>query len=168
MVKKSFWTGFVVGIALCLTLAVPPLMNMLFVNVDSPDIALNQVEVSNLNGDRVKLGTYVGKPLVVNYWATWCTPCIEEFPYFQEAKETYEGVVNFVMISDEKVDKITSFSTSHPYTFNYLISDKSLSDRGIDAIPSIYFYNSQGALVTKHVGSLTKQRLQELIEQIRN
>ncbi|QKX07023.1 TlpA family protein disulfide reductase [Aquimarina sp. TRL1] len=162
MNKKSFWIGFTVGgFLFVLTVIV-----LYFKFVIQPDISLNQVEVSNLNGTKVELNEYLGKPLVVNYWATWCVPCIKEFPYFEEVKKQVGENVNFIMISDESLAKITKFSESKPYNFKYLKSVKKLSEYGINTRPTTYFYNAQGKLITKHTSNLDSESLKKIIEKI--
>ena len=163
MNKKSFWKGFTVGgLLFILTVVV-----IYFKFAVKPDISLNQVEVSDLNGTKVELNDYLGKPLVVNYWATWCAPCIKEFPYFEEVKKQLGENVNFIMISDEPLDKIVKFSESKPYSFTYLKSNKDLSEYGINVRPTTYFYNAQGELITKHTSNLNSQSLKNLIEEIK-
>ena len=165
MINKSFWKGFTVGVIVFIITAVI-IYNKFIV---SPDISLNQLEVQNLKGNSIELTQYQGKPLVVNYWATWCAPCLREFPYFEEVKGRFDGDVNFVMISDESIEKITSFSNSKPYSFNFLKSTKKLSEYGINetiALPTTYFYNAQGELIVKHTSDLNVESLTELIKRI--
>ena len=163
MVKKSFWKGFTTGGILCIL----SIVFVFYKFTARPDISLNQLEVYNFNGDKVELNKDIGKPLVVNYWATWCAPCIKEFPYFEDVKQELGEDVNFVMISDETLNKIIKFSESNPYSFNYLRSNKSPREYGINGIPTTYFYNAQGELITKHAGNLDIKSLKELIEQIK-
>ncbi|TNM50869.1 TlpA family protein disulfide reductase, partial [Streptomyces sp. NP160] len=63
----------------------------------TPNISIDQLEVQDLKGNKIELAKYQGKPLVVNYWATWCAPCHKEFPYFEEVKQRLGNEVNFVM-----------------------------------------------------------------------
>lgn len=163
MNKKSFWIGFTVGGLLFILIVIA----IYFKFVVQPDISLNQVEVSDLNGTKVELNEYLGKPLVVNYWATWCAPCIKEFPYFEEVRKQLGENVNFIMISDEPLDKIVKFSESKAYSFTYLKSDKDLSEYGINARPTTYFYNAQGELITKHTSNLDSKSLKKLIEKVK-
>ncbi len=163
MNKGFFWRGFGAG-ALAFILVTVLVYNKFVVQ---PDVSLNQIEVQNLNGGKTELTKYIGKPLVVNYWATWCAPCIKEFPYFKEVKQQLGDDINFIMISDESIEKINKFSTSNSYTFNYLKSDKNLSEYGINARPTTYFYNSSGILVTKHTGEISVEILKNLIEKIK-
>ena len=163
MNKKSFWKGFTVGgLLFVLTVII-----IYFKFVVPPHISLNQIEASDLNGTKVELNEYLGKPLVGNYWATWCAPCIEEFPHFEEVKKKLGKNVNFIMISGESIEKIKKFSTSKPYTFNYLKSKKNFADYGINALPTTYFYDSKGHLITKHTSKLDVAKLSELIEMIK-
>jgi len=163
MNKGFFWRGFFSGAMAFILLSI--LMYNKF--IVQPDISLDQVKVENLNGDKELLSNYIGKPLVVNYWATWCAPCIKEFPYFEEVKQELGDTVNFIMISDESLDKIINFSETKPYSFNYLRSTKNLSEYGINARPTTYFYNSKGELVLKHTSNLDRESLKELIDKIK-
>lgn len=166
MIKKSFWKGSIVGCIILIITAV--ILYSKF--IVSPDISLNQLEVQDLNGNNIELTKYQGKPLVVNYWATWCAPCLKEFPYFEEVKQRFGNDVNFIMVSDEAIEKITSFSNSKPYSFNFLKSSKELSEYGLNeitALPTTYFYDSQGNLIVKHTSDLNVESLTELIKRIK-
>lgn len=163
MEKKSFWKGFTTGGALFIVTAVILYFNFM----TQPDLSLSQVETQDLNGNKINLENYIGKPLVVNYWATWCAPCRGEFPDFEKTKQQYGDTVNFIMISDEPIEKITKFSKSNPYTFNYLKSSKDLSSYGINARPTTYFYNSKGILVAKEMANLDAAKLNEMIQKIK-
>ncbi|QOD61760.1 TlpA family protein disulfide reductase [Polaribacter haliotis] len=163
MDKKSFWKGFAVGgVLLIATLTI--LYFKVFVQ---PDVSLQQVEVEKLDGTKTELAQYLGKPLVVNYWATWCRPCIKEFPYFEKVKQELGDDVNFIMISDESLEKINNFKTNNPYTFNFLRSKKSLGDYDIILRPTTYFYDAKGNLITKHTASLDVAKIKELIGKIK-
>ena len=74
------------------------------------------------------------------------------------------------MISDESIEKFTSFSNSKPYSFNFLKSSKKLSEYGLNeitALPTTYFYNAEGNLIAKHTSDLNIVSLTELIKRIR-
>lgn len=166
MVKKSFWKGFATG---CVILIITTII-LYSKFIVSPNISLDQLEAQDLKGNKIELAKYQGKPLVVNYWATWCAPCLKEFPYFEEVKQSLGNEINFVMISDESIEKITSFSNSKPYSFNFLKSSKKLSEYGLNeitALPTTYFYNAEGNLIAKHTSDLNIVSLTELIKRIR-
>lgn len=165
LVKKPFWKGFIFGgVIFIITAAI--LYNAF---VASPDISLNQLELLDLQGNNIELTDYEGKPMVVNYWATWCAPCLKEFPHFENAKQHFGSSVNFVVISDESIEKLNSFSKAKSYNFQFLKSSKKLSEYGINeitALPTTYFYDAYGNLIAKHAGGLSAEGLFGLINRI--
>lgn len=132
-----------------------------------PDILLDQIEVRNLNNEAIDLSKPTNKPLVVNFWATWCAPCVKEFPEFERIQQKYGDEVDFIMISDETTAKIKQFSSSKPYSFQFLKSDKKLSNYDINILPTTLFYNSKGEVIDKHVGSIDYTKLEEIIKEIK-
>ena len=163
MSKKSFWKGFAIGCVLGVITAVVFYVKV----VIQPDITLSQIEVYDLEGNKEDLKDYIGKPLVVNIWGTWCAPCRKEFPHFEEVKQEVGEDINFVMISDEKPEKIAEFSRANPYTFTYLRSDKMFSAYGINARPATFLYNAQGELIAKRTGGMEGKTLRKLLEKVR-
>jgi len=87
MNKKYFWIGYVTGCFVFILTAGIALHSF----TSQPDITLNQVMLENLAGEKEQLSNYLGKPFVVNYWATWCKPCIAEFPDFEELNKEQAG-----------------------------------------------------------------------------
>ena len=91
---------------------------------------------------------------------------MKEFPDFEKVKQEYGDKVNFVMISDESVEKITKFSKSKPYTFTFLKTNKTLNEYGITFIPTSYFYDSEGHLVAKESSGFNEASLKAMIEKL--
>ncbi|MDY8137055.1 TlpA disulfide reductase family protein [Aquimarina sp. 2201CG5-10] len=162
MNKKMFWLGFPSGIMMFLGLSAI----IYFIAFKAPGLELSNMQLKDLEGNVISIENYTEKPMVVNYWATWCAPCIEEFPHFEEVKQELNDQIEFVMISDESQEKISSFASNKSYTFTFLRSKKNLSAYNIYSRPTTYFYNKEGKLVTSQIGGLTKKRLKELIKQI--
>lgn len=131
------------------------------------DIDLNTIEVVDLSGNKIDLQANIGKPMVINFWATWCGPCLKEFPEFENVKQKYGDKVNFVMISSESIEKIANFSKAKPYTFTFLKTHKSLNEYGITFIPTSYFYDSQGNLVAKDSNGFDAESLSAMIETLK-
>ena len=78
--------------------------------------------VYDLEGNEVNLTDFFGKPIILNFWASWCGPCKMEMPDFNEAYETYKDEIHFLMVnmtdgSRETVEKASSFITENGYTF---------------------------------------------------
>lgn len=160
MNRKWFWTGFIAGCLLFIFLSVILYTRFVF----QPDILLNQIEARNLNNEVIDLSKPTNKPLVVSFWATWCAPCIKEFPEFERIQQKYGDEIDFTMISDETIDKIKQFSINKSYPFRFLKSDKKLSNYDINILPTTIFYNSKGKVIYKHIGSINYIKLDEIIK----
>lgn len=161
MNRKSFLIGFVTGIVLFIGF-----VGLVFYSFSvQPDISLTSMQLQDLSGKPINNADFSGKPLVVNYWATWCGPCLEEFPMFEKVKKSIGNDVNMIMVSDETADIVTPFKESKPYSFNYLLSTKPLE--GMSVRPITYFYNSAGSLVSKVSGGMDEKSFLERINQIK-
>lgn len=158
MQKRSFWTGFLSG-SLVAVIAIVLLVRSLLVQ---PDVTLTNMQVQDLDGRKVDLIN--NKPLVVNYWATWCMPCIREFPDFQKVIDRYGDKVNFVMVSDEDSDLIRTFKNRKPFTFTYLRAIKGFED--ISTRPTTFIYNKKGELIEKFTGSMDAAKLTTILQKL--
>lgn len=169
MDKKMFKTGFLVGVILVIGIAIYGYFNMKTImnDVTIPPIELVQLDLENVNAEKVNLKT--GKPIIINFWATWCVPCIQEFPEFDELNEKYGDKTQFVMISDEEMTKIEKFKSKKGYKLNMLRSAKTFDKYGLMLRPATYFYNSEGKLINKISASITKEDLEkEILKLIEN
>ncbi len=129
--------------------------------------------VYDKDGKAVKLTDYFGKPIVLNFWASWCGPCKAEMPDFDEKYKKYKDDVVFLMVNmtdgyRETVDSAQSFVESQGFSFNVLF------DKDIDAgntyqvysFPTTYFIDKDGNLVTRAVGMMSAESLQRAIDLI--
>ena len=132
----------------------------------NPPVSLERdFTVSDGNGNPVKLSDYVGKPIVLNFWASWCGPCKMEMPEFQQVYEEMGEQVQFLMVnatvSGDTVEKAKSFVSQSGYTFPVLFDTKgeALLAYNVDAFPTTYFLDKTGAPVGYAVGAINKQTL---------
>ena len=130
--------------------------------------------VYDANGNQVRLSDFFGKPIVLNFWASWCGPCRSEMPHFQEMYEKWGDEVVFLMVNvtgggnDSKSDALR-FIQNGGYTFPVyfdLTLDATVA-YGISGFPTTYFINANGDPVTYAVGALSAQTLQRAIDMIR-
>lgn len=133
---------------------------------DQPNISLDQIVIQDLKGEKIDIKDFLGHPLIVNYWATWCNPCINEFSDFEDIKKEQGTNASFIMISDQSLETINNFIDKTAFSFTYVKSEKQLSDYEIEVLPITYFFNSNGKLSAKHVGSIDKVKLKNYLNQL--
>ena len=130
----------------------------------NPSINLSGLALKNLSGNEITLSQFTNKPLVVNFWGTWCGPCLQKFDAFENVQKKYSGQINFIMVSDEPLDKIKKFQQKNNYPFLFAHSQKPFDDFGIASVPVTYLYNASGKLFTTKNGALAEEEQNELIE----
>lgn len=133
-----------------------------FTYIRKPNLLLNEIQISNLEGKSIDLNQYKGKPLIVNFWATWCGPCLRELPLFVKMKEKYKDDLTFLLISEEDPEKIIPYQKK--LNFDFAISSIPFKTYGINTWPTTYFYNKEGSLINKHSGGLEEIDLQNYIQ----
>ena len=110
--------------------------------------------------------------MVLNFWATWCPPCKEELPYFDEAYRKYGDRVAFMMLNvDGGADTVASakdFVSRGGYTFpQYFDVWYNASEvYGVSAIPVTLFIDAQGYVTASHMGMISKNQLNAEIEKL--
>ncbi len=117
-------------------------------------------------GDTLALSRYVGeKPVVINFWASWCLPCRDEAPLLEQAWRELGDEVLFIGIQTQEKggrEEGRRFLNEFGLSFPNLIDDDSAVgiDYGVFGIPETFFIGRDGALQHKHVGPLTPEVLQ--------
>lgn len=129
------------------------------------------MDMYTLDQEEFNVGKFIGKPVFLNMWATWCKPCVEEFPSIQKMKNEMEKEGwKFVFVSAEDFAKIDGFKKVKPYNFDYYHSKKKFSEYGVNAIPQTYILNKKGEVVMSYMGGMdwnseaNKNELRELVK----
>ena len=127
----------------------------------APDFAM-----LNADGETVRLSDFQGTPVVMNFWATWCPPCRQELPHFDEAYAEYGDRVAFLMVDltdgkQETVEGVQAFMAEQGYIFPvcYDTEMEGAYAYGVNAIPTTYFINADGTVHSYQIGALTRELL---------
>jgi peroxiredoxin len=134
-------------------------------NRPAPDFTL-----TDLNGNRVSLSQFLGQPVVINFWATWCPPCRVEIPHLIEAYEREQGQVVFLAISlDEPESVVRSFVEEQGMPFIILLDDggKVASTYRVNSIPVTFFISRDGEITARYVGQMSPSKIEDGLSRIR-
>ncbi len=130
-------------------------------------------EVLDHDGNTVKLSDFRGKPVVLNFWATWCPPCKAELSDFDEAATTYGDKVTFLMVNltdggRDTVSSVKAFVSANGYTFPvYFDTQYSAANAyRVSSIPTTYFINAAGEIVSHKVGMVSASELESGIKSL--
>ena len=131
------------------------------------------VHIFDREGNEVNLSQYFGKPMVLNFWASWCGPCQMEMPDFHEKYLELGGDVHFLMVnmtdgSRETVDSASAFVDKNDYAFPvfYDTAVDAAMTYGVYSLPTTYFINAKGHAIAQASGSINAETLQRGIDMI--
>lgn len=131
----------------------------------APRFAMKRLDT----GETVKLETFIGKPIVLNFWATWCGPCKLEHPVLEWAYRTYGKEVVFLGIVFEDTEENTKrFLRENGGSFTQLYDPTSTVavDFAVSGVPETYFIDRQGIIKGKVAEPIDPRTMQERIAEI--
>jgi thiol-disulfide isomerase/thioredoxin len=115
-------------------------------NDSKDEISITDIKLKELNDQPIDLTQYEGKTVFINFWATWCKPCIQEMPTIAAAQEKLKNEnIIFLFASNEEPDQIESFSKKHAYPFHY-VHLENMEALNIQALPTTYVFNPEGKM----------------------
>ncbi|MBS4097346.1 MAG: TlpA family protein disulfide reductase [Sulfuricella sp.] len=119
-------------------------------------------------GKKHTLADYRGKWLLVNFWATWCPPCLDEIPALTALHDQHKdkdlAVIGIAMdYRDSK--EVLRFADDYFISYPIVLGTRKIAAQigAVDALPATYLYNPQGKLVARHTGALTKKIVEDYI-----
>jgi len=127
----------------------------------APDFTLE-----DLDGRSVSLSNWRGRPVLINFWATWCGPCEVEMPTIQAAYQAHqgEGFVVLAVAVDDSAKNVRRFFKEHELTFQPLLDDGTVSRTyQVFGLPTSYFVAADGKIAAVHAGLLTEGKIEEYL-----
>ena len=128
---------------------------------------LPELSFRDSNGATVALEDYVGKPLVVNLWATWCPPCRREMPVLAEAQRNHPELTVLFVNQGEGQGVVNQYLEAESLGLDNVLLDSGgrLGQHvGSMALPSTLFYDAEGRQVSSHLGELSRASLARALE----
>jgi len=138
------------------------------------DTAAPDFTVYDAEGNEIRLSDYIGKPIVLNFWASWCGPCQHEMPYFDEKYLEMGEEVAFLMVNmtdgyRETTEIAGDFVAENGYSFPVLYDVD--SDAGtiyeVYSLPTTFFIDSEGNIAAQATGAIDAETLQRGIDMIK-
>lgn len=157
--------GILITVALVVILSAglgkdPQHIDSPLIGKQAPDFALKAVGT----GETIDLTQFRGKPMVVNFWATWCRPCYEEHPVLVSNAQMLQGQVQFLgVVFQDKEEKIQQFLNERGTAYPTLVDQagKTAIAYGVGGVPETFFLNKDGKVVAKFEGPIDPESLQQ-------
>jgi thiol-disulfide isomerase/thioredoxin len=132
---------------------------------------LPDVTLKTLNGETVRLADYTGKPVIINFWATWCGPCVYEIPTLNQLQKKYSDgglVIIGISTDDGGAEVVRNFMKDVPIEYKSYLKTPGVEDEfgGILGLPTTYFYDKNGEQVEKLIGLTSREAFERRIEKI--
>lgn len=121
---------------------------------------------AKLDGGLGTLADYRGKPLVVNFFGSWCVPCRKETPALESVFTSLGGKVAFLGLAIHDSEKSArAFVDEHGVTYDIGRdpSDRLFTEMSVVQMPSTYFVSGDGRIVARHAGAITAEKLRQLL-----
>jgi thiol-disulfide isomerase/thioredoxin len=123
----------------------------------APDFAL-----ADLSGNTVSLTDFRGQVVVLNFWATWCGPCVEEMPMFQKYQDQYPDMVMIGVDAEEKPQTVIDFLSDKGLSYLMLLDEKAIAGDlyQVLVLPTTYFIDEEGTIRFRHIGVISEAQLE--------
>ncbi|HEX6160143.1 MAG TPA: redoxin family protein [Thermoanaerobaculia bacterium] len=120
------------------------------------------------SAETIDIAGFRGKPVVLNFWATWCGPCWEEHPILNETARAHPEVQFLGVVFQDDEAKIQDFLRRRGAAYPTVIDDggRTAIAYGVGGIPETFFLDANGAIVAKHDGALTQQQLADYLSEV--
>lgn len=120
------------------------------------------------SGERIELSSLRGKPVFINFWATWCLPCREEMPAIQALYDEHPGAFHVVAVSDEPAETVRAYVEEFGFTFPIYLDPRGEMGRAyhVLAMPTSLFLDEAGVIRARHIGQMTREQMEQYLRQL--
>jgi peroxiredoxin len=173
----GIWIGVCIG-----AVVIAALVGVGFLSLDPKELAVLRTplagidldkpapdfELENISGQKVHLADLRGKPVVINYWATWCGPCVREMPMFEDYHKKYPDFVMLGIDVEESAEKVRKFIADLGLEYEILLDQetKAADLYKVMILPSTYFVDQNGILRYQHLGYMSEEQFKYYMEQL--
>ncbi len=166
--KREQMSAYLKAAGIALAISTP----LFFANLLlSKDQTLSPLPLEDAKGNSVNLEEFTGKPVVINFWASWCPPCRREMPVFVAAEQEYTDVMFVFVNQQESPAKALRFLSENNLQLQNVFFDPmglAAQDVGVSGLPSTLFFDSDGHLISSHMGELSKATLSHYLQKFQS
>jgi thiol-disulfide isomerase/thioredoxin len=137
--------------------------------LEQPSETAPDFSLQGLDGQTVRMSDLHGKFVVLNFWASWCSPCVQEMPMFQQYSERYPSEIAVVGINlQESLDIVQAFTTKIGVSYPIVLDkDGTVSELfHVVGLPDTFFIDQEGVIRQRHIGSLSRDQLDAYLVQL--
>ncbi len=128
-----------------------------------------QWQLLDLQGEKVNLNEFENQVIIVNFWATWCPPCIAEMPSFQILYDDYKDKVVFLFIAQDDENKVRKFLIKKKHDIPvYFETSRRPEEMNSNSLPTTYIINKEGQIVVNKTGAVdwNSNKVRELLDKL--
>ncbi len=135
----------------------------------SPASHAADFELEDIEGKIHRLEDYRGKWVLVNFWATWCSPCLTEIPELSSLHDAHKDkdlLVIGIALQSESRSTVADFAREHGISYPVVLGDFKMARKigSVDVLPSSFLYNPKGELVNYQAGVVTRDVIENYIK----
>lgn len=158
--KVNFLSILCAVVVVCTLVGCKPRQSKSGAKAAAPDFTLNDIQ-----GKPLSLSSYRGKVVLLDFWATWCAPCLEEIPHFVEMQQKLgpEGFQAIGISMDDGPKPVEKFYQDHKLNYPVAVGDSKLADSygGILGLPVTFVINRDGQIRKKFVGATDPAQIEQ-------
>lgn len=148
-------------------------LSVLFSVAQAKELDFFTLEYDDLNGQKQSLSHYQGQALVVNFWATWCAPCVEEMPDLQSLSQQHDQV-QFVGLAIDTQRNVKRFLEKIPVSYDLYVpghsgvKDMRALGNSKAGLPFTLVIKADGTISHRLLGQINKMDLDSILQEIQN